>query len=160
MFLTGRTAELAATAPSLSDAVERALAFIQSRFQARPDTSIQLAQVARHARVSVQHLCRLFKRELGTSPMECLRLLRVEQAASLLERQDLNLAAIADRIGYSSQFHLSRSFKQHYGVTPSEYRAAFAQGLAIRQGGLPLRHDRLRRSLYERAPGISMWGRG
>src|SRR5690349_2449292 len=41
MFLTGKTAELAATSPSLSDAVERALAFIQSRFQARPDADIR-----------------------------------------------------------------------------------------------------------------------
>jgi AraC-like DNA-binding protein len=161
MFLTGKTAELAATSPSLSDAVERALAFIQTRFQARPDADLRLEQVARHARISVQHLCRLFKRELGSSPMECLRLLRVEGTASLLERQDLNLATIADRVGYSSQFHLSRSFKQHYGVTPSQYREAFAAGLATRQGGLAFRHHRLRRYLYERAPGkIVMWGKG
>ena len=62
-------------------------------------------------------------------------------------------AAIADRVGYSSQFHLSRSFKQHYGVTPRDYRAAFAAGVATRQGGLPFRHHRLRRYLGERAPG-------
>lgn len=160
MFLTGKTAELAATSPLLSPPVERALAFVQARFQAKPDVDLELAQVARQARVSVQHLCRLFKRELGTSPMECLRLLRVELAASLLERQEQNLASIADQLGYSSQFHLSRSFKQYYGVTPSDYRAAFAAGLATRQGGLPFRHHRLRRYLYERAPGnVVMWGR-
>lgn len=160
MFLTGETAELAATSPSLSAPVERALAFLQARFQARPDAEVRLEQVARHARVSVQHLCRLFKREIGASPMECLRLLRVELVASLLERQELTLAAIAERLGYSSQFHLSKSFKQHYGVTPSDYRAAFAAGLSTRQGGLLFRHHRLRRYLYERAPGkVVMWGR-
>ena len=90
--------------------------------------------------------------------MECLRLLRVELAASLLERQKLNLSAIADRLGYSSQFHLSRSFKQHYGVTPRDYREAFAAGLAARQGGLVFRHHRLRRYLAERAPGkVVIW---
>jgi AraC-like DNA-binding protein len=158
MFLTGNTAELAATSQSLSAPVERALGFLQSQFRARPDVAIRLAQVARQSRVSVQHLCRLFQRELGASPMECLRLLRVELAASLLEREALSLAAIADRIGYSSQFHLSRSFKQHYGVTPSEYREAFAAGRATRQGGLPFRYHRLRRYLYERAPGeVVMW---
>jgi hypothetical protein len=53
---------------------------------------------------------------------------------------------------------LSRRFKQHYGVTPSEYREAFAAGRATRQGGLPFRYHRLRRYLYERAPGkVVMW---
>jgi AraC-like DNA-binding protein len=158
MFLTGNTAELAATSQSLSAPVERSLAFLQTQFRARPDVAIRLDQVARQARVSVQHLCRLFQRELGASPMECLRLLRVERAASLLEREALTLATIAERLGYSSQFHLSRSFKQHYGVTPSEYREAFAAGRATRQGGLPFRYHRLRRYLYEGAPGkVVMW---
>jgi AraC-like DNA-binding protein len=158
MFLTGRTAELAEASPVLSAPVERALAYLQARFHARPNADVQLEQVAQQARVSVQHLCRLFKREIGASPMECLRLLRVELAASLLERQELTLAAIAERLGYSSQFHLSKSFKQHYGVTPRDHRAAFAAGLSTRQGGLLFRHHRLRRYLYERAPGeVVMW---
>jgi AraC-like DNA-binding protein len=159
MFLTGKTADLAATDSVLSPVVERGLAFLQARFQARPDTDVKLAQVARHARVSVQHLCRLFKREVGASPMACLRLLRVELAASLLEREEVGLAAIAERLGYSSAFHLSRSFKQHYGVTPRDYRAAFAAGLTSRPGGLLFRYHRMRRYLYEHTPGkVVIWG--
>jgi AraC-like DNA-binding protein len=158
MFLTGKTSELARTSPIVSAPVERALTFLQARFRAQANTSVRLQEVAREARVSVQHLCRLFKREIGASPMECLRLMRVELAASLIERQQLNLAAIADRLGYSSQFHLSRCFKQHYGVAPSDHRTAFAAGLSTRQGGLLFRHHRLRRYLYERAPGqVVMW---
>jgi AraC family transcriptional regulator len=153
MFLTGKTAELAATSPVLSEPVERALAFLQARFHSRPDTDVKLDQVARHAQVSVQHLCRLFKREIGASPMECLRLMRIELAASLLEREDMGLAAIAERLGYSSAFHLSRNFKQRYGVAPRDYRAAFNAGLTARPGGLVFRHHRLRRYLYERGPG-------
>jgi AraC family transcriptional regulator len=153
MFLTGRTAELAATSAVFSEPVERAISFLQARFHARPDTDVKLDQVARHARVSVQHLCRLFKREIGASPMECLRLMRVELAASLLERQGIALAEIAERLGYSSAFHLSRTFKQLYGVTPRDYRTAFNAGLTTRPGGLVFRHHRLRRYLYERAPG-------
>ncbi len=153
MFLSGKTSALATTSPALSPPVERALDFIQSNLQARADASVSLPQVARHAHVTIQHLCRLFKRELGASPMQCARLLRIELAATLLERTDDTLSEIAERLGYSSQFHLSKNFKHHYGMPPSDYRRSFSAGLTSRPGGLLFRHHPLRRYLYERAPG-------
>ena len=103
--------------------------------------------------VSEQHLCRLFKRSLGESPLHCAQLLRLEQAGSLLDRTDLSVAEIAERLGYSSQFHFSRSFKQAYGLSPTAYRAAFREGSASRPAGLVYRHHRLRHYVYERSPG-------
>lgn len=35
-----------------------------------------------------------------------------------------NLSEIAYRVGFSDQAHFSRSFKRHFGMTPSEYREA------------------------------------
>ncbi len=153
MFLSGKTSEHASTSPALSPPVERALGFIQARLQARADAPVSLPQVARQAHVTIQHLCRLFKRELGASPMQCVRLMRIELAATLLERTENTLSEVAERLGYSSQFHLSKNFKEHYGVAPSEYRKAFHSGLIARPGGLLFRHHPLRRYLYERAPG-------
>jgi AraC-like DNA-binding protein len=95
----------------------------------------------------------VFKRELGVSPMQALSLLRLERAASMLERSSQTLARIAEQLGYSSQFHFSRRFKQLYGVAPSRYREEFRRGLTTRPGGSMFRHHRLRRYAYEAAPG-------
>ena len=152
MFVSGVVDGRASTAPSLPRAVERALDFMLARVE-RKGARVELGSVARAAGVTPQHLCRLFRRELDASPLECGHMMRVEHAAGVLERTDKGLAEVAESVGYSSAFHFSRVFKQIYGVPPSEYRRAFVAGKASRPGGLVFRHHRLRQYLYESGPG-------
>lgn len=152
MYVSGVLDGQAPTAAALPRAVERALDFMLRRVE-QGKVRFQLAAVARAAGVTPQHLCRIFRRELDASPIECAHLMRVEQAAGVLERTDHTLAELAERFGYSSAFHFSRVFKQVYGVPPSEYRRAFMAGRASRPGGLVFRNHRLRRYIYEAGPG-------
>lgn len=153
MMITGATGAGALTAVALPKPVEDALAFIQDHVSRRPANPLRLAVIARRVHVSEQHLCRLFKRSIGESPLHCAQLLRLEQAGSLLDRTELSVAEIAERLGYSSQFHFSRSFKQGYGLSPTAYRVAFREGSSSRPAGLVYRHHRLRHYVYERSPG-------
>jgi AraC-like DNA-binding protein len=153
MVVTGASGSGALTEVSLPAPVEVALAFIQDHVTRHPAEPLRLAAIARRVHVSEQHLCRLFKRSLGESPLHCAQLLRLEQAGSLLDRTELSVAEIAERLGFSSQFHFSRSFKQGYGLSPTAYRTAFREGSASRPAGLVYRHHRLRHYVYERAPG-------
>ena len=152
MFVSGTVDGQARTSAALPRAVERALDFMLDRV-ARGKVRFDLTAVSRAAGVTPQHLCRVFRRELDASPIECAHLMRVEQAASVLERTDQTLAEVAERFGYCSAFHFSRVFKQVYGVPPSDYRRAFMAGRASRPGGLVFRHHRLRRYIYEAGPG-------
>jgi AraC-like DNA-binding protein len=153
MYVTGLTSGVARTSAALPSPVERALDFMRLEIKRKPESRFSLPDVAKAARLTPQHLCRLFRRELEASPIECAHLIRLEQAAGVLERSDHGLAEIADQFGYSSAFHLSRTFKRIYGLSPSEYRTAFREGVATRPGGLVFRHHRLRRYIYESAPG-------
>ena len=48
---------------------------------------------------------------------------KLEMAASILETDpDLHLREIASTLGFYDEFHLSKSFKQKYQVSPKEYR--------------------------------------
>jgi len=152
MYASGLVDGQARTSPTFPQAVERALDFMLARI-VKKGARVELEAIARAAAVSPQHLCRLFRRELDTTPVECAHLIRVERAAGLLERTEKSLAEVAEDAGYSSAFHFSRMFKRIYGVPPSEYRRAFAAGAASRPGGIVFRHHRLRQYLYERGPG-------
>lgn len=151
MFVSGALDGEAPTSAALPRAVEQALDFMRGRITAGK-ARFALSAVARAAGVTPQHLCRIFKHELDTSPLECAHLMRIEQAASLLERTDATLAELAERFGYSSAFHFSRVFKQICGTPPSDYRRAFLAGRTTRPGGLVFRHHRLRRYIYETGP--------
>jgi AraC-like DNA-binding protein len=47
-------------------------------------------------------------------------------AARLLRDSDLKLAAVADRVGYQSEFAFAKAFKRDYGVAPGAYRRQLA----------------------------------
>src|SRR5437773_1643742 len=50
--------------------------------------------------------------------------IKLQIAATLLQQTNLGIPEIACHLGYSERYKLERSFKQHYGITPIEYRRA------------------------------------
>ncbi len=137
----------------LPEAVDRAMGLIRSHVQESPSEALRLQPLAKRVHVTPQHLCRLFKETLGLGPIECAQALRLELATSLIERTELTLSEIADRYGFSSQFHFSKAFKQAYGMSPNAYRKAFRSGQTARPPGLMFRNHPLRHYFYEEAPG-------
>jgi AraC-like DNA-binding protein len=104
-------------------AVEQALDAIHQRF-AEPD--LRLADVARAARLSPAHLCRVFRETQGESPMRVLARLRLERAAELLLRTQLDVGEIAYAVGFADRLYFSRAFRQFTGHSPSAFRAGGA----------------------------------
>jgi AraC-like DNA-binding protein len=79
--------------------------------------------LARLVGMSVSTFERQFRQHLQTSPMQFLRRLRLARAAAALSQTSNSIAEIALRFGFSDQSHLSRQFKQLYGMPPSQWRS-------------------------------------
>jgi len=79
----------------------------------------QIAQVAGRHEI---HVAREFRRFFGASLGAYMRRLRSEHAARLLLGTRMSISEVALECGFSSHSHLSREFKAHLGVTPSQYR--------------------------------------
>ncbi|MBP9016223.1 MAG: response regulator [Paludibacteraceae bacterium] len=61
-------------------------------------------------------------KELTTqSPSDFIKTIRIKQAAELLTQQKANISEIAYSVGFSNLSHFSNSFKEFYGISPSEY---------------------------------------
>jgi transcriptional regulator GlxA family with amidase domain len=78
--------------------------------------------IARQSHLSVRQLERLFKTELGISPIAYAERLRMERAHELLSNSREPLHQIAIRCGYKNHSHFSVRFKRAYGVSPSVLR--------------------------------------
>ncbi|MBB2971127.1 AraC-like DNA-binding protein [Mesorhizobium sp. RMAD-H1] len=104
-------------------AVERARHFLHEHF-GETVGSEQLEAITGLDRYS---LARHFRQQLGTSPYRYLTMRRLDHAKRSM-REGLSLADAAFSSGFADQSHMTRQFKQAYGMTPGRWRAINATG--------------------------------
>jgi transcriptional regulator GlxA family with amidase domain len=95
---------------------------------ARLDTPLDLAGLARHARMSVRTFSRRFRAETGMSPGTWLIQQRVRHARHLLETTDLPVDRVATRAGLGTAASLRQHLRASIGVSPLAYRKTFQAG--------------------------------
>ena len=85
-------------------------------------SSLTVEQLAEACAMSPATFYRLFRQTIHKTPMQYLEEYRLKQAAQRLLFEKQTLAQIAEECGYYDEFHLSRNFKKHYGMSPREYK--------------------------------------
>lgn len=75
--------------------------------------------------ISRVHLNRRLKELVGTSPSQLIRSIRLRQAAFLLINNQVGIAEVAFKVGYSSLSHFSNSFHEYYNMSPKEFVAKY-----------------------------------
>lgn len=84
--------------------------------------SVRFDDLARTVGVHPVHLARVFRQKNGCTLGQYLRRLRLDFAAREIAATDAPLGEIAVAAGFADQSHLTKIFKSHFGLTPSEYR--------------------------------------
>ncbi len=99
---------------------QRALALIEARLGS---ATLTPANIARALGVSRSTLYRLFVTDGGIAA--CIRTRRLDRVHALLgDAATLEpVATLAERWGFCDAAHFGRLFREHYGMTPGDYRA-------------------------------------
>jgi AraC-like DNA-binding protein len=74
--------------------------------------------------LSEARLRELFKKEIGCSPKQYLKEVRMKQAEDLLKNTFLSIKEVSYRCGAGDVSHFVRDFKRYCGQTPRAFRAA------------------------------------
>ena len=67
-------------------------------------------------------LYRKVKAILGCSINDYINEMRLKKAKKLLSGTDMNVSEVAYETGFSSPTYFSTAFKNHYKISPSEYK--------------------------------------
>ena len=150
-YVGGLADTRAVTRAPLPAAVRAAHEHIWATLERDPAARITLAELARATSVSAGHLCRLFAGATGHSPVETVRLARLDRAATLVTRSNLTLKEVARLCGFGDPYHFSKRFRRAFGASPSQVRAD------VRAGRMPPPHlllDNPARPRLERPPEV------
>lgn len=102
-----------------SSVIKEVKFYIEDNYS-REDFSFQDA--ADHVNLSVPHLSRMFRKEMGVTFIDYLTSVRIRKAIELLHNGELKIYEIAEFTGYANQHYFSNVFKKNLGVSPAEYR--------------------------------------
>lgn len=106
---------------SSSYSVARAQHFIEQHFSGE----ITVEQLADLTHTSPSNFNKIFKKDVGLSPIEYLIEVRITKSKALLKRKDISITEIAQRCGFGSSAHFASCFKRLTNKTPSEYRSTY-----------------------------------
>jgi AraC family transcriptional regulator len=99
-------------------AVQRVITHLCTHLDESPD----LAALASLAGMSPYHFHRVFRGMAGETPLELLRRLRLERAATALRDTDAPVTQLAFSAGFETHEAFTRAFRAEFGVPPSGFR--------------------------------------
>ena len=102
-----------------SDLLQNMLAYIENHV----DKACTLHELSKELKYNESYLSRIFVNNVGISFSEYARSIKINNACYLLRNTNSSVYDISLKCGYATQSSFNRSFKQHIGMSPNEYRA-------------------------------------
>ncbi len=106
---------------STDSRIKTALRFLNEHLH----ENIQLDRLAMQACLSRDHFIRLFRKEVGCTPIRFVIQKKMLKAQLLLASQRTPIKDISYSLGYDDFSYFSRLFKKHTGMSPIQYRNKF-----------------------------------
>ena len=90
------------------------------------DQNLTLTKLSKVVRIGANYFASLFKESTGITVHQYVMKRRIEKAKRLLlQKRDLKIIEICQQVGFQSQSHFTRVFRQHTTTTPKVYRDKF-----------------------------------
>lgn len=101
------------------DRIQQAISYINDHVC----ESITAGQVAKALGLTQGYLSRFFKEKTGKTVVAFIQDVKMRNAKMLLRNRTLSVGEVMERLGYVSQSHFTKVFREHTGMTPARYRA-------------------------------------
>lgn len=105
--------------------ITKVLGYIRDHLGEKPD----IDTLADLSCLSKDHLIRIFKREMNTTPLCYINKKRMEKAQLRLITEATPVKEIAYQLGFEDQAYFNRIFKKSTGLTPVNYRKNYQPAL-------------------------------
>lgn len=84
--------------------------------------NIKTSDIADHLCKSRVSITTEFKKQTGINLSDFIKIKKIQKAKELLTKTDSSISTISNYLGFSSQSHFSKVFKETEGITVTEYR--------------------------------------
>ena len=106
------------------------IAFVINYIRKNLDKPLSIRELSNKAYMSESHFHRVFKNELGISPVDFINNERIKLATRLLADPKITVKEVYMRCGFDSRSYFNRMFRKKQQLSPTQYQAKYAQEVA------------------------------
>lgn len=111
------------SSPQKEEIIGKALEFIEENYT----KDLRISDIAQASFVSETYLRRLFLECCAMSPMQYVKLVRIDAACKMIKNTDANINEIAYKAGFSNMATFINNFKLIVGYTPKQWKQKMIQ---------------------------------
>lgn len=108
------------TSPAIHDKMSAPLRDVIGLMSANIDEPLSQEQLSQYVGRSKRQIERLFRDQLGTTPVRYYLELRITESRRLLQHSELSMVEVAVACGFVSPSHFSKCYTSFYGYSPSK----------------------------------------
>lgn len=110
--------ETAAGGKSNALQLENALDYVEEHYA----ESFKIVDLANECHMSETHFRRVFQQKMNMTPVEYVNFVRVKKACELIDKTDISMENVAEKVGFVTPSTFNRNFRRIIGTSPYQWK--------------------------------------
>ena len=98
--------------------LERAIEYVEAHYQ----ENFKILELAMECHMSETHFRRVFQEKMNMTPVEYVNFVRVKKACELIDKTDISMEEVAERVGFVTPSTFNRNFRRIIGTSPYQWK--------------------------------------
>lgn len=98
--------------------LENAIEYVEKNY---PD-NFKIADLAKECHMSETHFRRVFQEKMNMTPVEYVNFVRVKKACELIDKTDISMEDVAEKVGFITPSTFNRNFRRIIGTSPYQWK--------------------------------------
>lgn len=105
-------------AKGVSLQLESAIEYVEKNYS----NDFKIADLANECHMSETHFRRIFQEKMNMTPVEYVNFVRVRKACELIDKTDISMEDVAEKVGFVTPSTFNRNFRRIIGTSPYQWK--------------------------------------
>ena len=98
--------------------LENAIEYVEKNYP----NNFKIADLANVCHMSETHFRRVFQEKMNMTPVEYVNFVRVKKACELIDKTDISMEDVAEKVGFVTPSTFNRNFRRIIGTSPYQWK--------------------------------------
>ena len=98
--------------------LEKAIDYVEKNYP----NNFRISDLAEECHMSETHFRRVFQEKMNMTPIEYVNFVRIKKACELIDRTDISMEEVAQKVGFITPSTFNRNFRRIVGTSPYQWK--------------------------------------